>query len=142
MNKIILMGRLTRDPEVRVTPSEKTVCTFTLAVDRQFANQSGEREADFINIVVWGKAAELCGNSLAKGHRLLVEGRLQIRNYVAKDGTKRYVTEVIANSVEFVERKSIGSVGSNADGGQEHTATKSGMDGFGKAVAFDEEIPF
>jgi len=142
MNKIILMGRLTRDPEVRVTPSEKTVCTFTLAVDRQFANQSGEREADFINIVVWGKAAELCGNSLAKGHRLLVEGRLQIRNYVAKDGTKRYVTEVIANSVEFVERKSIGNVGSNADGGQEHTASKSGMDGFGKAVAFDEEIPF
>ncbi|MEA5091466.1 Single-stranded DNA-binding protein [bioreactor metagenome] len=142
MNKIILMGRLTRDPEVRVTPSEKTVCTFTLAVDRQFANQSGEREADFINIVVWGKAAELCGNSLAKGQRLLVEGRLQIRNYVAKDGNKRYVTEVIANSVEFVERKNIGSVGSNADGGQEHTASKSGMDGFGKAVAFDEEIPF
>ena len=142
MNKIILMGRLTRDPEVRVTPSEKTVCTFNLAVDRQFANQSGEREADFINIVVWGKAAELCGNSLAKGQRLLVEGRLQIRNYVAKDGNKRYVTEVIANSVEFVERKNIGSVGSNADGGQEHTASKSGMDGFGKAVAFDEEIPF
>ena len=142
MNKIILMGRLTRDPEVRVTSSEKTVCTFTLAVDRQFANQSGEREADFINIVVWGKAAELCGNSLAKGQRLLVEGRLQIRNYVAKDGNKRYVTEVIANSVEFVERKNIGSVGSNADGGQEHTASKSGMDGFGKAVAFDEEIPF
>jgi len=142
MNKIILMGRLTRDPEVRVTPSEKTVCTFTLAVDRQFANQSGEREADFINIVVWGKAAELCGNSLAKGQRLLVEGRLQIRNYVAKDGNKRYVTEVIANSVEFVERKSTGNASSNADGGQEHAASKSGMDGFGKAVAFDEEIPF
>lgn len=142
MNKIILMGRLTRDPEVRVTPSEKTVCTFTLAVDRQFANQSGEREADFINIVVWGKAAELCGNSLAKGQRLLVEGRLQIRNYVAKDGNKRYVTEVIANSVEFVERKNTGNASINADGGQEHTASKSGMDGFGKAVAFDEEIPF
>ena len=142
MNKIILFGRLTRDPEVRVIPNDKTVCKFTLAVDRQFANQNGEREADFINIVVWGKAAELCGNSLAKGQRLLVEGRLQIRNYVAKDGNKRYVTEVIANSVEFVERKNIGSVGSNADGGQEHTASKSGMDGFGKAVAFDEEIPF
>ncbi len=132
------MGRLTRDPEVRVTPSEKNVCTFTLAVDRQFANQSGEREADFIKIVVWGKAAELCGNSLAKGQRLLVEGRLQIRNYVAKDGNKRYVTEVIANSVEFVERKST----SNSGSGQEHTASNSGMDGFGKAVAFDEEIPF
>ena len=142
MNKIILMGRLTRDPEVRVTPSEKTVCTFTLAVDRQFANQSGEREADFINIVVWGKAAELCGNSVSKGQRLLVEGRLQLRNYVAKDGNKRYVTEVIANSVEFVERKNTGNASINADSGQEHTASKSGMDGFGKAVAFDEEIPF
>ena len=142
MNKIILMGRLTRDPEVRVTPSEKTVCTFTLAVDRQFANQSGEREADFINIVVWGKAAELCGNSLAKGNRLLVEGRLQLRNYVAKDGTKRYVTEVIANSVEFVERKSTSNSAGNAGSGQEHATSNSSMDGFGKAVAFDEEIPF
>ena len=139
MNKIILCGRMVRDPEFRVTPSEKSICTFTLAVDRPF---STEKEADFINIVVWGKAAELCGNSLAKGQRLLVEGRLQIRNYVAKDGNKRYVTEVIANSVEFVERKNTGNVGSNADGGQEHTASKSGMDGFGKAVAFDEEIPF
>jgi single-strand DNA-binding protein len=67
---------------------------------------------------------------------------LQIRNYVAKDGNKRYVTEVIANSVEFVERKNTGNASSNADGGQEHTVSKSGMDGFGKAVAFDEEIPF
>jgi single-strand DNA-binding protein len=142
MNKIILFGRLVRDPEVRVTPSEKTVCTFTLAVDRQFPNQSGEREADFINIVVWGKVAELFGNSLAKGQRLLVDGRLQIRNYVSKDGNKRYITEVIANSVKFIERKSTGSVGSNADGGQEHTVSKSGMEGFGQAVAFDEEIPF
>ena len=142
MNKIILMGRLTRDPEVRVTPSEKTVCTFNLAVDRQFANQSGEREADFINIVVWGKAAELCGISLAKGNRLLVEGRLQLRNYVAKDGTKRYVTEVIANNVEFVERKSTSNSAGNTGGGQESAASNSGMDEFGKAVAFDEEIPF
>jgi single-strand DNA-binding protein len=139
MNKIILFGRLTRDPEVRVTPSDKTVCTFTLAVDRQFASQNGTKEADFINIVVWGKAAEMCGNSLAKGHRLLVEGRLQIRNYIAKNGEKRYVTEVIANSVKFIERRD-----SNANSGQEHTASKSGMERFGQAVAFDfdEEIPF
>ncbi len=140
MNKIILFGRLTRDPEVRVTPSDKTVCTFTLAVDRQFANQSGEREADFINIVVWGKAAELCGNILAKGHRLLVEGRLQIRNYIAKNGEKRYVTEVIANSVKFIERRD-----SNLHGTQNANTEpqeKNGMEAFGQAVAFDEEIPF
>ena len=71
-----------------------------------FANQEGQREADFIAIVVWGKIAELCGNSLTKGQRALVDGRLQIRSYDAKDGTKRWVTEVIANSVEFIERKS------------------------------------
>ena len=133
MNKIILMGRMVRDPEFRVTPSEKSVCTFTLAVDRQF---SAEKEADFINIVVWGKAAELCGNNLSKGHRLLVDGRLQIRNYVAKNGEKRYVTEVIANSVEFIEKRE-----SNL---HETQNAKSGMEGFGQAVAFDDAdtIPF
>ena len=133
MNKIIIMGRMVRDPEFRVTPSEKSVCTFTLAVDRTF---STEKEADFINIVVWGKAAELCGNSLSKGHRLLVDGRLQIRNYIAKNGEKRYVTEVIANSVEFIEKRD-----SNL---HETQNAKSGMEEFGKAVAFDDTdtIPF
>ena len=85
MNKIILMGRLTRDPEVRYTTTGKVVCQFTLAVDRPFTNQDGQREADFINIVVWGKIAELCGNSLMKGQRALVDGRLQIRNYDGKE---------------------------------------------------------
>ena len=101
MNKIVLLGRLTREPEVRYTTTGKVVCQFTLAVDRPFANQDGQREADFINIVVWGKIAEICGNSLGKGHRALVEGRLQIRSY-EKDGKKHYVTEVIAGAVYFV----------------------------------------
>ena len=105
MNKVIIMGRLTRDPEVRYTPTQKVVCQFTVAVDRPFLNQEGQREADFIPVVVWGKAAELCGNSLAKGHRILVEGRLQIRSYDGKDGNRHWVTEIIANNVEFVERK-------------------------------------
>ena len=96
MNRIILLGRLTRDPEVRYTQTGKVVCQFTLAVDRPFANQDGQREADFIPVVIWGKQAETCGNSLTKGQRVLVEGRLQIRSYDAKDGSKRYVTEVIA----------------------------------------------
>ena len=105
MNKIIILGRLTKDPEVRYTPSQKVVASLTLAVDRPFLGQDGKREADFIPVVIWGKTAELVGNSCAKGHRLLVEGRLQIRNFDAKDGTKHWVTEVIANSVEFIERK-------------------------------------
>lgn len=107
MNKVILMGRLTKDPDVRYTQTGKVVCQFTLAVDRPFTNQEGQREADFITVVVWGKIAELCGNSLAKGHRALIDGRLQIRNYDAKDGTKRWVTEIIAHSVEFIEKKKV-----------------------------------
>ena len=105
MNKIVILGRLTKDVEVRYTPSQKVVASLTLAVDRPFTGADGKREADFIPVVIWGKTAELVGNSCAKGHRLLVEGRLQIRNFDAKDGTKHWVTEVIANSVEFIERK-------------------------------------
>ena len=137
MNKIILMGRLTRDPDVRYTQSGKVVTQFTLAVDRPFTNQDGQREADFINVVVWGKIAELCGNSLAKGHRALVEGRLQLRSYDAKDGGKRYVTEVVANGVEFLERK-----GYTPGNGSANSAQPSPMDGFETADFGDEEIPF
>ena len=105
MNKIVILGRITKQVDVRYTPSQKVVASLTLAVDRPFLGQDGKREADFIPVVIWGKTAELVGNSCAKGHRLLVEGRLQIRNFDAKDGTKHWVTEVIANSVEFIEKK-------------------------------------
>jgi single-strand DNA-binding protein len=104
-NHITILGRLTKDPDVKYVASGKAVATFTMAVDRPFTGQDGKREADFIPVVIWGKTAEMVGNSCAKGHRLLVEGRLQIRNFDAKDGTKHWVTEVIANSVEFIERK-------------------------------------
>ena len=149
MNRIILLGRLVRDPEVRVTPTERTVCTFTLAVDRPFTAKNGQREADFINIVTWNKTAELCGTSLTKGQRDLVEGRLQIRTFDGKDGNRHYYTEVIADHVEFIERKGSGtpaaaaaaptrtpSQGNPADGNQ------GGMESFGSPVGFDEEIPF
>ncbi len=136
MNKVILMGRLTRDPEVRYTQTGKVVCQFTLAVDRPFTNQEGQREADFIPVVIWGKIAELCGNSLTKGQRALVDGRLQIRSYDAKDGTKRWVTEIIANGVEFIERKNDNATPTA------NTGAKSEMEAFGQAVPFDEEIPF
>ena len=143
MNKAIISGRLTREPDVRYTTSGKVVCQFTLAVDRPFTNQDGQREADFINIVVWGKIAELCGNSLAKGHRALVEGRLQIRSYDGKDGAKRYVTEVVANSVEFLERKGYtpGAATPAAAAG-DTTPGSANMESFGEQMSFDEEIPF
>ena len=102
MNKIVLFGRLVRDCDVRYTQSGKVVCQFTVAVDRPF-NKDGQKEADFIPVVMWGKQAEVAGNSLQKGHRVLVEGRLQIRSYDDNNGNKRYVTEVIANSFEFTK---------------------------------------
>lgn len=145
MNRIILLGRLVRDPEVRYTPNGRVVCQFTLAVDRPFANQEGQREADFIPVVIWGKQAETCGNSLTKGQRALVEGRLQIRNYDAKDGTKRYVTEVIADRFEFIERKGDSVARNNNQGyapAQAPSASGGSMESFGSAVPFDEEIPF
>ena len=147
MNRIILLGRLVRDPEVRVTPTEKTVCTFTLAVDRPFASKNGQREADFINIVTWNKTAELCGNSLTKGQRALVEGRLQIRSYDGKDGNKHYMTEVIADRVEFIERKGSGRPAAGQQNPPSQNQSSQGgsagpMGGFGSEVGFDEEIPF
>lgn len=136
MNKVVLLGRLVKDPDVKYTQSGKCVASFTLAVDRPFKGQNGEKETDFINVVTWGKTAELVGNSCIKGHRLLVDGRLQIRSYDAKDGGKRWVTEIIANSVEFIERKASGG-GAAASAGD-----KGGFETFGTAVPFDEEIPF
>lgn len=103
LNRIVLIGRLTRDPELRYTPSGVAVAQFTLAVDRPFSNQQGNREADFINIVTWRQLAENCANYLRKGRLAAVDGRLQIRSYDNNEGRKVYVTEVIADNVRFLE---------------------------------------
>ena len=104
LNKVILIGRLTQDPELRYTPSGVAVASFTLAVDRQRANQAGEREADFINIVVWQKLGELCAQYLRKGRLAAVEGSLQIRQYENKEGQRVRVAEIIAQSVQFLDK--------------------------------------
>lgn len=139
MNKIILTGRLTKDPEIRYTQKGKVVAQFTLAVDRPFTNQDGQREADFINNVAWGKTAEVIGNHVHKGHKILSEGRLQIRQYTDKNGAKRYATEVIVNNIEFLERKQQagGTTAAPADGNFESFA-----EGQQSGFKFDEEIPF
>lgn len=129
MNKTILLGRLTKDPEVRYTNSGKCVAQFTLAVDRPFTGQDGKREADFIPVVIWGKSAETAGNNLVKGQRVLVEGRIQTRSYDANDGTKRFVTEVIADRFEFIERKT-----------NNEPQAVSPMANMGEVL--EEEIPF
>jgi single-strand DNA-binding protein len=104
LNRSILIGRLTRDPELRYTPAGVAVTQFTLAVDRPFSNsQTKEKEADFIPVVTWRQLAETCANYLRKGRLTAVEGRIQVRSYDNNDGKKVYVTEVIADNVRFLE---------------------------------------
>lgn len=103
-NRVILIGRLARDPELRVLPSGVPVASFTLAVDRPFTNQQGEREADFIDVVAWRKLAETVSTHLARGRLVAVEGRLQVRTYEARDGQRRKAVEVVADTVRFLDR--------------------------------------
>ncbi len=103
LNRVVLIGRLTKDPELRYTPNGVAVATFTLAVDRNFTNQQGQREADFIPVVTWRGLAENVANYLKKGRLTAVEGRMQTRNYENNEGKKVYITEVIADNVRFLE---------------------------------------
>ena len=132
MNTITLLGRLTKNPEARYTSTGKAVTLFTLAVNRPYTNSDGQREADFINCQAWGKTAEVVGNHVSKGDRLLVEGRLQIRGYTDKEGVKRYATEVVVNRVEFIEQKKDSNVKTEA----------SPMDDFVSADFEQDSIPF
>ena len=111
MNKVVLIGRLTKDPELRFTPGTgAAVTTLTLAVDR-YNPKTGQNEADFIPVVIWGKQAESTANYMSKGGQVAISGRIQTRSYDAKDGTKRYVTEVVAD--QFGGVQFLGSKGSN-----------------------------
>ena len=114
MNKAILIGRLTRDPELRTTPTGRNVCQFSVAVSRNFTNANGEREADFINCVVWDKQAENLVKYQKKGNQIAVEGRIQTRNYDDKDGKKVYVTEILASNISFLDSKGTGATGNTS----------------------------
>jgi single-strand DNA-binding protein len=118
MNRVVLVGRLTKDPDLRYTPNGVPVATFTLAVNRPFTSQGGEREADFINCVVWRKPAENVANFLKKGSLAGVDGRIQTRNYEGSDGKRVYVTEIQAESVQFLEPKNSG--GGSQGGGSSY----------------------
>jgi len=144
MNKIMLIGRLTKDPELRYTPNGAAVTSFTLAVDRRFPNQNGEREADFINCVAWNKSAEFVANYFHKGKQMALEGRLQVRTYEGNDGQRRWVTEVVAEQIEFV-----GSKNDNAGGGRQdyqshnNNASAGSNLGLGEEIVFDDnDLPF
>ena len=105
MNKVILIGRLTRDPELKKTPTGVSVTTFSIAVDRNFTKEDGTRDVDFINCLCWRKQAENVARYTSKGSQIAVNGRLQVRNYDDRDGNRRFVTEVVADNVTFLSQK-------------------------------------
>jgi single-strand DNA-binding protein len=140
INKVILVGRITKDPEVKSTQSNIPVVTFTLAVNRQFTDSSGERQADFIQCVVWRKQAENLARFVKKGALLGVEGRIQTRNYESDNGT-RYITEVVCDSVQFLESRSDVNEATVKD----ETNNTSDNDEFyetSKQLAAEEDLPF
>lgn len=121
INRVILVGRLTKDPEFRTTPSGVDVANFTLAVNRNFKNKNGEQQADFINVVVFKKQAENVNNYLFKGSLAGVDGRMQSRSYENKEGQRVFVTEVVADSVQFLEPKNNGQANNVSKGQQTGT---------------------
>ena len=144
MNKIILIGRLTKDPELKYTQSGTAVCTFNLAVNRRFSNQNGEREADFINCQAWQKTAEFVANYFKKGQQMALEGRLQVRSYDGNDGKKHWVTEVVAEQIEFVGSKGNGSNSNSTSGSAGGSGDNAPYElGLGEEVVFDDsDLPF
>ena len=151
LNRIILMGRLTRDPELRRTGSGTAVTSFSLAVDRDFKSQSGEKETDFIDIVAWRNTAEFVSKDFTKGRMAVVSGRLQIRNWTDKEGNKRRSAEVVADNVYFGDSKRDGA----APGGFDQTpsypqapayqapaAPAPSASGFSMLEDDDSELPF
>ena len=139
LNRVILIGRLTKDPELRYTGTGIAVVSFTIAVDRGFKNAAGEKETDFINIVAWRGLAENCANYLSKGKLAAVDGKLQIRSYDAKDGTKRTVAEVVADDVRFLSPREGGSVGAQPQSNQAAASYEEPNDDL---PLNDDEVPF
>lgn len=156
MNRVDLVGRLTRDPELRHTTSGRAVCQINLAINRTFTNQNGEREADFINVVVWDKQAENVSKYVTKGRLVSVEGRLQSRSYDDKDGKKVYVTEVIAQNVQFLSSGNGNNLSTNSSNNFDFDARendfkadkvvsveKDPFESFGESVTItDNDLPF
>lgn len=135
INKVVIIGNLTRDPEIRQTANGISACRFTLAVNRRYANQQGVREADFINVVAWRGLAETCARFLGQGSKCAVVGTIQTRSYDAQDGSKRYVTEVVADEVEFLTVKA-----SAEKGAGNAPEMPEAMGGYTEVD--DDELPF
>lgn len=145
MNKAILMGRLTRDPELRYTSNQIAACSFTVAVDRRYRSQDGTTQADFIPCVAWRQTAEFVSKYFTKGSRILVTGSIQVRSWDDKDGQRRYTTEVVVDEAEFCEskRNDGGSFGGSAPvGGQSAPAEAPSQEGGYYPIDDDDSVPF
>jgi single-strand DNA-binding protein len=146
LNRVVLVGRLTKDPELKYTPNGVATASFTLAVNRSFTNQAGEREADFINCQVWRKPAENVANFLKKGSLAGVDGRIQTRNFEGQDGRRVFMTEVVAESVQFLEPKGQSSNQSSNQNSNQPPYTREEKDPFvndGQPIDIsDDDLPF
>lgn len=142
MNKVYLIGNLTRDPELSETNSGIAVCRFAIAVNRSYNNADGERITDFFNITVWRTQAENCGKYLKKGSKVAVVGSLQNRTYDDKEGIKRQVTDIVANEVEFLSSKMSGDSSSDSEQYSAPKPVKAAAKPTLEAVADDDQLPF
>ena len=151
MNKVVLIGNLVRDPEVRATQSGISVCNFTVAVNRRFKKENGEQETDFLNVIAWRQLAELCSKYLAKGRKVAVTGSIQTRQYEAKDGSKRTAWDIVADEVEFLTPQNQQSGTQSAPGAYTTAASKDSGTAYapqphndfgGFTQVDDEELPF
>ena len=143
MNKVILMGRLTRDPEVRYTQTNNTlVASFSLAVNRRFARQGEERQADFINIVAWSKTGEFCSKYFKKGQQVGIIGRIQTRNWDDDQGVKHYITEVVAEEAYFADSKREEDAGNTAFDNAFGETTPGNMGSDFEVTSSTDDLPF
>jgi single-strand DNA-binding protein len=152
LNKVLLIGNLTRDPELRYIPSGQAVTSFTIAVNRTYLDQNNEKkeEASFIRVVTWGKRAEVCNEYLKKGSSVFVEGRLQSRSWEAQDGAKRTTIEVVAQNIQFLSKANKGPTSAPAETTNEtiieddfsESSKKTKTSGASEELAPDEEVPF
>ena len=141
INNVVLVGRLTKDPELRFTSNGSAVATFNLAVNRNFTNQSGEREADFVNCVIWRKQAETLGNYTKKGSLIGVVGRIQTRNYENQQGQRVYVTEVVCDNFQMLESSNVNrqsTVGDHESSTNEHPTFPNSQE----VDISDDDLPF
>lgn len=139
MNKVILIGNLTHDPEMRTTPSGTTVCNFSIAVNRRFKNaQTGQQETDYFNVVAWRQLGGLCGRYLAKGRKVAITGSIQTRTYEARDGSKRTAYDMVADEVEFLSARTEAGQGPMDEAAQ--AGVQNANAGFTEVE--DDELPF